>query len=150
MKLWILVTLFIGAFCAWDQEDYELFDLNDSLQQQFPGSTFYSILEVEPTADDREITKQYRKKSLSLHPDKNPSEEAGKLYALLTSISKILKDEEFRKRYDGHLKKGFPSWKGTGYYYTRYKPGFLTAVLAILVFVSVGQYITLWIFYNRD
>jgi curved DNA-binding protein CbpA len=40
---------------------------------------FYSILNLEPKATASEITRAYRKASLSLHPDKNPGKDAAAL-----------------------------------------------------------------------
>lgn len=63
-------------------------------------------------------TFSYRKKSRLLHPDKmrNPSKEATDRFARLGVIANILRGPE-KERYDFFLQKGFPKWKGTGYYY---------------------------------
>ena len=143
---WILLTL---VRCAWDPEDHEIFEITDAITQVDSRANFYTMLQVDPTANDKEITKAYRKQSLSLHPDKNPSEEAAVLYKQLTSIAKILKDSEWRARYDNHLKRGFPKWKGSAYVYEQYQPGILTVLFVILCFISVTQYITAWIFYYQ-
>jgi hypothetical protein len=76
--------------------------------------------------------------------DKNPSKEAAKLYALLTSINKLLRDEQTREKYDGHLKRGFPVWKGSGYYYKKYKPGVGSVFVFVLVVISFVQYTSAW------
>ena len=110
---------------AFDDLDHQIFDLVDKLGSEF---NFYSVLDLETTATPAEIQKAYRKKALALHPDKNDTAEAAKLYKVLTQISVILKDENSKNRYDSHLKKGFPSWRGSGYYYSKYKPGFGTAL----------------------
>lgn len=110
-------------------------------------ANFYSVLGVNPSASSAEINKSYRKLSLELHPDKNPDTEPQRLYTLLTSISTILKDEGKRTVYDGHLKRGFPLWKGTGYYYDRYKPGLVTVVVFIFVVVTLAQYFSIWAMY---
>lgn len=79
-----------------------------------------------------------------LSSDKNPSAEAAKLYALLTSINKLLRDEQTREKYDGHLKRGFPSWKGSGYYYKKYKPGVGSVFVFVLLVISFVQYTSAW------
>lgn len=38
-----------------------------------------------------------------------------------------------RERYDHFLKNGFPKWRGTGYYYTRYRPGLGTVLLGLFI-----------------
>ncbi|MCJ1231325.1 DnaJ sub C member 1 [Toensbergia leucococca] len=42
-----------------------------------------------------------------------------------------------RQRYDHFLSNGFPKWKGTGYYYARFRPG-LSSVLAGLFVLGGG------------
>jgi curved DNA-binding protein CbpA len=141
--LWLL-------FCvvwAFDELDHQIFDVVDSLAV-VSDLNFYSILDVDQTASTAQIQKAYRKKALALHPDKNDTAEAAQLYKVLTQISVVLKDDNMRNRYDAHLKKGFPSWRGSGYYYSKYKPGFLIALLFTLFFISVAQYILAWISYH--
>lgn len=94
-----------------------------------------------------EITRAYRKLSLGLHPDKNPDPESNKLYTLLTSISAILKDEASRGTYDQHLRTGIPVWRGTGYYYNRYKPGPVVVGMFLCVAVCIAQYLSAWALY---
>ncbi|KAJ8330992.1 hypothetical protein QVD99_001202 [Batrachochytrium dendrobatidis] len=135
---------------AWETEDHEIFDLQDALVGIEPKGDFYSILEIPRSAELAEINRAYRKKSLAFHPDKTKDPKLRKLHTILTSISTILKDSDLRIRYDEHLARGFPTWRGTGYYYSRYKPGIFVAIFAILFFISVAQYIIAWIFYYRE
>ncbi|CAG8502832.1 14387_t:CDS:2 [Cetraspora pellucida] len=120
----LLILIFLPSSQAWDSEDHEIFDLVDQLTG-FEGedATFYSLLGVETTATVKEIGKAHRKLSLALHPDKNPDERSRKLYALLGSITTILRSPESRERYDFFLRNGVPKWRGTGWYYNRYRPG---------------------------
>ncbi|KAF7793655.1 hypothetical protein EIP86_004770 [Pleurotus ostreatoroseus] len=115
------------------------------------GTTFYSWLEVSPTATTSEIARAYRKKSIQLHPDKNPGiKHAHERFARLGVVSKILRDAEGRKRYDFFYKNGVPRWRGTGYYYSRFRPG-LGTVLVFLTILSSGlQYLVQRINYKRD
>lgn len=39
---------------------------------------YYGLLEIEITATTKDIERAYRKKALKVHPDKNPSPDAGK------------------------------------------------------------------------
>lgn len=56
-----------------------------------------------------------------------------------------------RDRYDYFLKNGFPKWKGTGYYYSRFRPG-LGSVLTglLLVFGGGAHYAALVLGWKRQ
>lgn len=62
----------------------------------------YDILEVEPTATDKEINKAYLKLSKIWHPDKNPDklEEATKKFQEISEAKSVLSDPEKREMYD--------------------------------------------------
>ncbi|KAJ3271908.1 hypothetical protein HDV01_006122 [Terramyces sp. JEL0728] len=143
-----LVTLFSVVAC-WEPEDQAIFELQDALRKVDSKANFYSILEVEKTADSKTINKAYRKVSLQYHPDKNPSEEAAQLYKLLTSIQSTLKNKKLRKLYDKHLKRGFPVWRGNNYFYNRFEPSIPLVILLVVIFVSFAQYITAWMLYYK-
>ncbi|KAF8309571.1 DnaJ-domain-containing protein [Clavulina sp. PMI_390] len=129
----------VGLAFSWTKEDHEIFDLVQALEDaEGKGTTFYSILGVPYTATTAEIGKAYRKKSLSMHPDKNPGvKNIEERYARLGVISKILREKEGRERYDFFYKNGVPKWRGTGYYYERFRPG-LGSVLIFLALVTSG------------
>lgn len=148
----VLLGLHLVAFGAaqYSQVDYTIFDLKDSLETVAPNETFYSVLGLEPNADATELTKAYRKTSLQLHPDKNPDKRAHELYALVTSIITILKDDEGRSRYDHFLYHGFPVWRGTGYYYRRFRPGLGFVIVFIIGFVAAVQYLSAWVYYFQN
>ncbi|KAG9086345.1 hypothetical protein FRC06_003140 [Ceratobasidium sp. 370] len=139
-----LCTLFaaITAVLAWTKEDHEIFDLVSELEtHEGPGTTFYSWLDVPHTASQAVLSKAYRKLSIKLHPDKNPGVKgAHERYARLGKINAILKSPEGRERYNFFYKNGVPKWRGTGYYYSRFRPGlgtvlvFLTALTCVLEF----------------
>jgi hypothetical protein len=131
-------------------------------------ASFYSFLNIEPSATQSEITKAYRKRSLELHPDKNPG-VAGiqDRFARLGVITAILRDAERRDRYNVSMsmsmsptfsyadlqffyKNGVPTWKGLGYAYSRWRPG-LGLVLSFLVFLTAGMhYVVLLMNHKRD
>ncbi len=113
------------------------------MQERGEGATFYSLLGVEPGATDAEVQRAYRKTSITLHPDKNPDPAAAELYKLLTAVAAVLKER--RGAYDGYLRRGFPTWRGTGYYYARYKPGAGLVLAVILGAASAAQWATAWI-----
>ncbi|KAL8908859.1 MAG: hypothetical protein Q9207_000585 [Kuettlingeria erythrocarpa] len=158
---------------------------------QIPSSRSHRISEfigVKPSASQEEITKAYRKKSKSMHPDKakqafiasrakppakktgdkgkkpgvhvtraptekeiqNAIKEATVRIARLSGVAEILKGEG-RERYDYFLANGFPRWRGTGYYYARFRPG-LASVLGGLFIVGGGfaHYGALYLSWRRQ
>lgn len=150
MKLIFLVLLIIGLACAWSPEDYEIFKLNDKVRQVLgPDVTFYQWFNLTKGSKSTpiEIKKAYRKLSKALHPDKFNNNAARKKaeekYAILSSVNNILRDASRKERYDYFLDKGFPKWKGTGYYYSKFRPGLVLTVVVIYVLVSVLHYFAL-------
>ncbi|KAF3789806.1 DnaJ-like protein subfamily B member 14 [Nymphaea thermarum] len=61
---------------------------------------WYGILQVEPTADEAAIKKQYRKLALLLHPDKNKFAGAESAFKLIGEAMRILCDQAKRVVYD--------------------------------------------------
>ncbi|KAB8302933.1 hypothetical protein EYC80_006249 [Monilinia laxa] len=71
-------------------------------------------------------------------------------FTRLGLINKILLGEG-RVRYDSFLKNGFPKWKGTGYYYSRFRPGFGSVLVGLFVFVGGGgHYLALYLSWKRQ
>ncbi|KAF7355393.1 RNA-dependent RNA polymerase [Mycena sanguinolenta] len=147
-----LLAALVTAVLAWEKEDHEIFDLVSAIEaSEGKGTTFYSWLDVSSTASTAEIAKAYRKKSMMLHPDKNPNDKnIHERFARLGVVSTILRNRESRDRYDFFYKNGVPVWRGTGYYYSRFRPG-LGSVLVFLVLVTSGfHYIVQHINYRND
>ncbi|KAL4081676.1 DnaJ domain-containing protein [Scleroderma yunnanense] len=152
----ILVFTFLAALLtavsAWTKEDHEIFDLVSELEaSEGKGTTFYSWLGVSSTASLTEINKAYRKKSIQIHPDKNPGVKGiHERFARLGVIVNTLRSADGRARYDFFYKNGVPRWRGTGYYYSRFRPG-LGAVLMFLTMLTTGlQYLVQRTNYQRD
>lgn len=57
---------------------------------------------------------------------------ARKRYERLSVVVEILKGEG-RERYDHFLAHGFPTWRGTGYYYARFRPGLGSVLVGLFV-----------------
>jgi hypothetical protein len=56
-----------------------------------------------------------------------------------------------RERYDHFLKNGFPLWKGTGYYYSRFRPGLGSVLMGLfLVFGGAAHYGALILGWKRQ
>ncbi|KAJ7283561.1 DnaJ domain-containing protein [Mycena rebaudengoi] len=142
-----LVFAFLAALVmsvhAWEKEDHEIFDLVSAIKASEGKDTdFYSWLDVASTASTAEIAKAYRKKSMVLHPDKNPNDKTiHERFARLGVVSTILRNKESRDRYDFFYKNGVPTWRGTGYYYSRFRPG-LGFVSIFLILVTSGFHYT--------
>ncbi|KAF2280949.1 uncharacterized protein EI97DRAFT_429040 [Westerdykella ornata] len=70
-------------------------------------------------------------------------------YQRMTVIAEILKGPS-RERYDHFLRNGFPKWRGTGYYYARFRPGLGSVLLGLLVVMGGGfHYFALVIGWKR-
>ncbi|TDL29572.1 DnaJ-domain-containing protein [Rickenella mellea] len=150
--IFLLLGLIATSAHAWTKEDYEIFDIVSALEaSEGKGTTFYSLLGVPSTATPSEISKAYKKKSVQMHPDKNPGvKSAHERFARLGVIAQILRSSEGRERYDFFYKNGVPKWRGTGYYYSRYRPG-LGSVLSFLIILSSGlQYVVQRLNYKND
>ncbi|KAF4459280.1 hypothetical protein FALBO_13951 [Fusarium albosuccineum] len=173
-----LLALFSPLAAAWSKEDREIFRIRDEISrfEPDPAATFYDILGVSSSASLDDITKAYRLKTRSLHPDKvkqqmrakaakdkkagakppTPAEiktavkKAGEAQARLSLIANILRGPE-RDRYDHFLSNGFPLWKGTDYYYNRYRPGLGTVMVGLFLVVGGGiHYLTLYMSWKRQ
>jgi len=73
-------------------------------------TSYYSLLEVDPKADQQTLKQAYLTKIKEWHPDKNPdrAEEAEEKTKTLNQAYHILRDPEQRKNYDRmlHYTKG--------------------------------------------
>lgn len=82
-----------------------------------------------------------KNKKPGVHVNKAPSEaeiqaevkKASERYARLGVVTEILKGSS-RERYNYFLSNGFPSWRGTGYYYARFRPGLGTVLVGLFAF----------------
>ncbi|CAI7615100.1 unnamed protein product [Penicillium glandicola] len=187
MKPFAFLSLFVffGLVAAWSKEDYEIFGLqNDVATNEGANVTFYDLLEIRPNANQEQITKAYRKKSRTIHPDKvkrafiaNYAKDKSKAKsnqgvnvnkgptqreidaavknadarsARLNLVANVLRGPN-RQRYDHFLKNGFPLWKGTGYYYSRFRPGLGSVLVGLfLVFGGGAHYAALILSWKRQ
>ncbi|KAK2601710.1 hypothetical protein QQS21_004698 [Conoideocrella luteorostrata] len=178
-----LLSLLTPFTAAWSKEDREIFRVRDeiSAHEADPAATFYDILGISPSASFEDIQKAYRKKTVTLHPDKVSQrlrserikqaggkgkksnvkpptsaeikaaiKQASDRQTRLMLIANILKGPG-RDRYDHFLSNGFPLWKGTDYYYNRYRPGLGTVLVGVFI-VGGGaiHYLILYMSWKRQ
>ncbi|KAH9897474.1 hypothetical protein F4778DRAFT_743707 [Xylariomycetidae sp. FL2044] len=68
----------------------------------------------------------------------------------LSLVANILRGSG-RARYDHFMANGFPTWKGTEYYYSRYRPGLGTVLLGCLLVGGGGfHYLALYMSWKRQ
>ncbi|KAJ6784136.1 hypothetical protein PWT90_09011 [Aphanocladium album] len=173
-----ILALLTPLTAAWSKEDREIFRIRDeiSAHEVDPEATFYDILGITKGASQDAITQAYRKKSREFHPDKvrqqlrarKPKDgaksvkgptskeinvavkKASDAQARLSLIAGILKGPS-RDRYDHFLSNGFPLWKGTDYYYNRYRPGLGTVIIGLLMFAGGAvHYLILYMNWKRQ
>lgn len=175
----LLPTPFTNTNLLLDREIFRIRD-EISAHEADPGATFYDILEIKSSASLDDVNKAYRAKTRALHPDKvkqqlratrakeaaaSGKKEAKPLskaevkaavkaaderYARLTLIVGILRGPS-RDRYNHFVTNGFPLWKGTDYYYNRYRPGLGTVMFGLFLVVGGGvHYIILYMGWKRQ
>ncbi|KAJ3529210.1 hypothetical protein NM688_g7883 [Phlebia brevispora] len=159
-----------NVFISWTKEDHEIFDLVSAIEAaegQSGARTFGGMVRLTET--DREGHNvllmarrvsygNYDGNSTSLSQEehtaaahKNPGvKHAHERFSRLGVVSKILRDPEGRKRYDFFYKNGVPRWRGTGYYYSRFRPGLGTVFIFLTIVTSGLQYVVHRMNYKRD
>jgi len=134
---------FITPIQSWDQDQLEIFDLVEEVNQNF-----YSLLGVDENCETSEIKKAYRKLSLTLHPDRNPAEDAEVKFRQLVAVYEVLKSSGKREQYDAILREGLPDWRQPVYYYRKArKLGLLEMFVILFVISTIGHYLVIWAMY---
>ncbi|ESZ97973.1 putative Uncharacterized J domain-containing protein C2E1P5.03 [Sclerotinia borealis F-4128] len=149
---------------------YDLFDIKSSANQEeiraaykkksrtlHPDKVKAQFIADKSTGNN-EKSKSGKDKKPDVNVSKGPSQAAIKAHHQAASdrftrlglINKILLGEG-RARYDHFLKNGFPKWKGTGYYYARFRPGFGSVLVGLFVFIGGGgHYLALYLSWRRQ
>lgn len=121
----------------------------DKAKQTFIASRARSTPKAKPGQN---------KKKPGVHVSKPPSEseiqahvkKASERFARLGVIANILKGPG-RQRYDFFLENGFPKWRGTGYYYARFRPGLGAVLVGLFVLGGGGaHYAALYLSWKRQ
>ncbi len=63
-------------------------------------TAYYDILRVSPNATPAQIKSAYYKQSFIHHPDRSRSEDAARLFALVSEAYSVLGDSGLRRKYD--------------------------------------------------
>ncbi|GAB4851220.1 hypothetical protein Ancab_030516 [Ancistrocladus abbreviatus] len=84
-------------------------DVHCSAENKMLGNEmdWYGILQVEQTADEALIKKQYRKFALLLHPDKNKFAGAEAAFKLIGEAQRVLLDKDKRSFFDMKRRASF-------------------------------------------
>lgn len=86
--------------CDWKTQPLSLF------KGEMCGA-YYKVLGLDrkksTVVDKSEIKKAYRKKSLAVHPDKNPSPDASAAFKVVQDAYECLSDDIKRNEYEGQL-----------------------------------------------
>ncbi|KAK6123736.1 hypothetical protein DH2020_042524 [Rehmannia glutinosa] len=70
-------------------------------EKKINGETdYYGIFGVDQFADEEALKKQYKRKALSLHPDKNKSAGADEVFKILSQAWDVLSDKKKRSSYN--------------------------------------------------
>ncbi|KAJ1805869.1 hypothetical protein LPJ56_005259, partial [Coemansia sp. RSA 2599] len=145
----------LSVVLAWDKLDHEIFELYDDVKKNEATADWYELLSLGPKATVNEINKAYRQLSRKYHPDKlqtlssEASQQQKRRFQRLSLVVNILRDPESRKKYNFFRKNGVPAWRGTGYLYNRWRPGFGTVVVGLLAFSASMQYLFQYLSYWR-
>lgn len=122
-----------------------------------PDKVKHSFVASHSTA--KPSSKSGAKKKPGVHVSKGPSDrelqkflkQATDRYGRLGVVANILKSPDTRERYDFFMQHGFPTWRGTGYYYSRYRPGIGTVLTGLFLVVGgAAHYFVLVTSYKRQ
>jgi curved DNA-binding protein CbpA len=164
-------TIAIAMHCATKDKQTNTFLLTDFLevrpnanQEQIVKAHRKKSKNLHPDKVRRSFIANYSKdktkakSSKGVNVNKGPSKrevdaaikDANARSARLNLVANVLKGPS-RERYDHFLKNGFPLWKGTGYYYDRFRPGLGSVLLGLfLVFGGAAHYGALYLGWKRQ
>jgi curved DNA-binding protein CbpA len=115
-------------------------------------------LTAERLKAQKDKAKQTKGKKPGVHVTKPPTaaeiktavKRASERQARLSIVADVLRGPG-RDRYDYFLANGFPTWKGTEYYYNRYRPGLGTAMFGVFLFAGgAAHYLALYMSWRRQ
>jgi len=105
---------------------------------------------VHTKADGKPTTHVKKNKQPSKSEIDKFTKQASARFERLSLVISVLRGPE-RKRYDHFLYHGFPAWRGTGYYYSRFRPGLGTVFIFLFIVGGGGiHYAVLYTKYVRQ
>lgn len=147
---------FLGITTSASQDDINKAYRKKS-RQLHPDKVKQQFIADKSTGKDKTSSTKKGKKP-GVHVGKAPSQSeikatakaASDRFARLGLVTNILRGEG-RERYDHFLSNGFPKWKGTGYYYARFRPGLGTVLTGLFIFVGGGgHWLALYMSWHRQ
>jgi len=121
-----------------------------------PDKAKQSLVASRAKATSKPLLGQKKKPGVNVNKPPSESEiqsavkKAGERYARLGVITEILKGSG-RERYDYFLSAGFPKWRGTGYYYARFRPGLGSVLVGLFVFGGgLIHYVAMYVSWRRQ
>ncbi|KZT22354.1 DnaJ-domain-containing protein [Neolentinus lepideus HHB14362 ss-1] len=97
--LWALRTLFLALVL---------------LATLVAAADLYKVLELDRSADERDIKKAYKRLSRKYHPDKNKDPGAEDKFVEIAHAYEVLSDQTKRQIYDRHGEEGLRAHEGGG------------------------------------
>lgn len=143
---------FLGVTPAASQDD-----INKAFRKK-SRSLHPDKVRQQLTAERAKAKKDKKNKKPGVNVAKPPSQSeikaaiktASDRQARLSIVANILKGSG-RARYDHFVSNGFPTWKGTNYYYDRYRPGLGTVMFGVFLALGGGaHYIALYMGWKRQ
>ncbi|KKY38377.1 hypothetical protein UCDDA912_g01695 [Diaporthe ampelina] len=143
---------FLGVTSAATQDD-----INKAYRKK-SRSLHPDKVKQQLTAERTKAKKDKKNKKPGVKVTKAPSQseiktaikEASDRQARLSIVANILKGSG-RARYDHFVANGFPTWKGTNYYYDRYRPGLGTVMFGAFLALGGGaHYLALYMGWKRQ
>ncbi|KAH7062051.1 DNAJ domain-containing protein [Macrophomina phaseolina] len=116
----------------------------------------YLATYAKPEKSSKDKAAGKKKSGVTVHKQPSAKElrqfdkEASARFARLGVVANILRGPE-RERYDHFLKNGFPAWRGTGYYYSRYRPGLGSVLFGLFIMMGgAAHYGALYLGWKRQ